>query len=135
MKYKIPRILVNYFDRCDKECSLGMLLDFDHLWEEDEDDVSKWLFNNDQAENNRRYALACQAYVKGYEAEDEPKYYVALPSLSNINFYLHISVEGYFNFFTKKDCPRDKCQFTEQEIKAIDERYWPFAVPVEEENQ
>ncbi|NEU49055.1 DUF1642 domain-containing protein, partial [Enterococcus faecium] len=24
-------------------------------------------------------------------------------------------------------------KFTESEIKAIDERYWPFAVPVEEE--
>ncbi|WP_141668213.1 DUF1642 domain-containing protein, partial [Enterococcus faecium] len=26
-----------------------------------------------------------------------------------------------------------KNTFTESEIKAIDERYWPFAVPVEEE--
>ena len=27
----------------------------------------------------------------------------------------------------------EQVSFTEQEIKAIDERYWPFAVPVEEE--
>ena len=26
----------------------------------------------------------------------------------------------------------DRMKFTEAEIKAIDERYWPFAVPVEE---
>ncbi|HBL2405487.1 TPA: DUF1642 domain-containing protein [Enterococcus faecium] len=26
----------------------------------------------------------------------------------------------------------EQVSFTEQEIKAIDERYWPFAVPVEE---
>ena len=69
----------------------------------------------------------------GYTVKQEPKYYVALPSPSpsNILHYLHMSAEGHLNFFTKKDCPQDKCRFSKDEVTEIDERYWAFAVPVD----
>ena len=69
------------------------------------------------------------------EVEEEPKYYIRLtiPNSSVIGLYLGFNKEGKFD--TSYGKPHItwgwKCRFTEKEIKAIDERYWPFAVPVE----
>ena len=70
----------------------------------------------------------------GYEIEKEPLYYVKLP----VAYLNHCDLETYL---MKGDCGNitiadnndfDDMKFTESEIKAIDERYWAFAVPVEE---
>ncbi|MDO7879990.1 MAG: DUF1642 domain-containing protein [Enterococcus mundtii] len=70
----------------------------------------------------------------GYEIEKEPLYYVKLP----VAYLNHCDLEMYL---MKGDCGNitiadnndfDDMKFTESEIKAIDERYWAFAVPVEE---
>lgn len=53
-----------------------------------------------------------RAVINGYEVKEEPLYYVELPDIG----YLNNSDGGI--------------KHTEQEIKAIDERYWPFAVKV-----
>lgn len=53
-----------------------------------------------------------QAVINGYEVEKEQLYYVKLPGV------------GYLN---NED---GGIKHTEQEIKEIDERYWPFAVKV-----
>lgn len=63
--------------------------------------------------------------INGYEVEEEPKYYVALP-----HFGFMTSSQDYP--FT--DYKEDAAQSTENEIKELDERYWAFAVPVEEVN-
>ncbi|HAP3960197.1 TPA: DUF1642 domain-containing protein [Enterococcus faecalis] len=74
------------------------------------------------------------AIDNGYEFEKEPLYYVKLP----VVYFNHLDLEVYL---MKDDCGEitiadnnefDDMKFTEQEIKAIDERYWPFAVKVEE---
>lgn len=71
----------------------------------------------------------------GYEVDEERKYYIRLtiPSSSVIGLYLGFNKDGKFD--TSYGKPHItwgwKCRFTEKEIKAIDERYWPFAVPVE----
>lgn len=54
-----------------------------------------------------------QAVINGYEVKEEPLYYVKLPEIGYLN-----NADGGI-------------KHTEQEIKAIDERYWPFAVMVE----
>ena len=56
-----------------------------------------------------------QAVINGYEVEEEPLYYVKLPGVGYLN-----NADGGI-------------KHTEQEIKAIDERYWPFAVKVDGE--
>lgn len=56
-----------------------------------------------------------RAVINGYEVKEEPLYYVELPEI------------GYLN---NED---GGIKHTEQEIKAIDERYWPFAVKVDGE--
>jgi hypothetical protein len=71
------------------------------------------------------------------EVEEEPKYYIRLTipnsSVSVIELYLGFDKDGKFDTsYVKPHITWGwKCRFTEKEIKAIDERYWPFAVPVE----
>ncbi|HAZ1131267.1 TPA: DUF1642 domain-containing protein [Enterococcus faecium] len=70
----------------------------------------------------------------GYEVEKEPLYYVKLP----VVYFNHLDLETYLmkddrgNITIADNNDFDDMKFTESEIKAIDERYWPFAVPVEE---
>ena len=70
----------------------------------------------------------------GYEVEKEPLYYVKLP----VVYFNHLDLETYLmkddrgNITIADNNDFDDMKFTESEIKAIDERYWAFAVPVEE---
>lgn len=94
-----------------------------------EEKVAKWLLNDETEENNRRYLIAVQAFVTGdYEVEKEPLYYVKIPSLA-YDMFLVKGEDGELIVFQNTSCGT---KFTEAEIKAIDERYWAFAVPVEE---
>ncbi|HIB1875583.1 TPA: DUF1642 domain-containing protein, partial [Enterococcus faecium] len=62
-------------------------------------------------------------------------YYVKLP----VVYFNHLDLETYLmkddrgNITMADNNDFGDMKFTESEIKAIDERYWPFAVPVEEE--
>lgn len=84
--------------------------------------------------------LFVNALANGYEVEKEPLYYVKLPDLrssSSDNVYgLRKTLNGEIRIavFDKQKVGKTKdSQFTENQIKAVDERYWPFAVKVEEE--
>lgn len=64
----------------------------------------------------------------------EQKYYVQL--IKNKKGYLNsflgiLELTHLFLAGKDKSNRKFKSQFTEQEIKSIDERYWQFAVPVE----
>ncbi|NTL47815.1 DUF1642 domain-containing protein [Enterococcus faecium] len=66
----------------------------------------------------------------GYEVEKEPLYEVIIGDLYLIKKFKY---RNEFCFDTKRSlCAWEKSayQLTEAEIKAIDERFWPFAVPV-----
>ncbi|OAD10289.1 DUF1642 domain-containing protein [Enterococcus faecalis] len=62
--------------------------------------------------------------VNGYEVEKEQLYYVKLTEIGYMRFG-----KKYFYSTDKEDAKR----YTENQIKAIDERYWPFAVKVDGE--
>lgn len=97
--------------------------------DETDDEVNKWLYDNDTAENDRRYLIAVQAFVTGdYEVEKEPLYQIEIPGTS-WGAYLTKADNGDLVIFQNTT---SGSTFTESEIKAIDERYWAFAVPVEE---
>ncbi|WP_314576866.1 DUF1642 domain-containing protein [Enterococcus gilvus] len=83
-----------------------------------------------------------RAWLDGYEVEEEPKYYVQLPflewneeaaELEQTELYLGFDITSdETRFMTNKNGYRDfKTRLDEETIKAIDERYWPFAMPVE----
>lgn len=75
-----------------------------------------------------------RAWIDGYEVEKEPLYYVKLPVMYfnrwDLEAYLMKDDRGNITIADNNDF--DDMKFTESEIKAIDEGYWPFAVPVEE---
>ena len=97
--------------------------------DETDDEVNKWLYDNDTAENDRRYLIAVEAFVTGeYEVEKEPLYQIQFPGTS-WGAYLTKADNGDLVIFQNTT---SGSTFTESEIKAIDERYWAFAVPVEE---
>ncbi|OFA12361.1 hypothetical protein ENFAE_17720 [Enterococcus faecalis] len=81
-----------------------------------DDEFSLWFKSNRD--------LFVDALANGYEVKKEPLYYVKLPEIGYMRFGFCIPVT---------ESIEEAKKYTEQEIKAIDERYWPFAVKVEEE--
>jgi len=64
----------------------------------------------------------------GYEVKKEPMYYIKLPSMTFDTYIIETDTGDLISWQnTKTGTP-----FTEKRIKDIDERYWAFAVPVEE---
>lgn len=65
-----------------------------------------------------------KAMENGYVVEEEQKYYVKLPEPFG---YLRRS-----KIYPTTYDVRDASKYTKKEIERLDERYWAFAVPVEE---
>ena len=87
-------------------------------------------------ENDSNKHILEQAWVNGYEVEKEQLYYVDFINDGDVHKRLILDHEnGKHNIVDWSENLIGLVQeiFTEQEIKAIDERYWPFAVKVEEE--
>ena len=96
-----------------------------------ETDLASWMNNNTE--------VFARAWLDGYEVEEKPLYYVKLPDFrhsSSGNVYgLKKIVNGEIRVgvFDKQEIGKTKeSQLTENQIKAVDERYWPFAVKEEE---
>ncbi|AQL54532.1 hypothetical protein BZG32_12835 [Enterococcus faecalis] len=71
------------------------------------------------------------AIDNGYEVEKEPLYHVLLSDKGATNIgYTFLNLAGTIDFTI---CKEKVDTLTENQIKAIDERYWPFAVKVVEE--
>ena len=104
------------------------------LPEENEDwlPVYNWLCEG--VENQDVFALA---FITGkYEVEKPQLFYIDLPKVFGLSdstgdsTFVSKAEGGTISEFTKgKDYA---LKLTEQEIKSIDERYWQFAVPVED---
>ncbi|WP_251846977.1 DUF1642 domain-containing protein [Enterococcus faecalis] len=88
-----------------------------------DDEFSLWFKSNRD--------LFVNALANGYEVEKEPLYHVLLPDKGATNTgYTFLNLAGAIDFTT---CKEKVDMLTEQEIKAVDERYWPFAVKVDGE--
>ncbi|WP_270322057.1 DUF1642 domain-containing protein [Lactococcus petauri] len=77
-----------------------------------------------------------RAWLDGYTVEKPQLFYIDLPKvfsfsdLTSGSTFVSKAESGIISEFTKgKDYA---LKLTEQEIKSIDERYWQFAVPVED---
>ncbi|WP_394530516.1 DUF1642 domain-containing protein [Lactococcus lactis subsp. lactis] len=86
--------------------------------------------------NNKLFILSHLA-ITGYQVEKPQLFYIDLPKVFGLSdstsdsTFVSKAESGIILEFTKgKDYA---LKLTEQEIKSIDERYWQFAVPVEEE--
>ncbi|MBO1123084.1 DUF1642 domain-containing protein [Enterococcus casseliflavus] len=130
-KVTVPQFLAKFIQD-NKENSASDIFSQDWFHEsvdEADDEVNKWLYDNGETENDRRYLIAVQAFVTGeYEVEKEPLYQIQFPGTS-WGAYLTKADNGDLVIFQNADSGSN---FTESEIKSIDERYWAFAVQVEE---
>ena len=79
-----------------------------------------------------------RSLLDGYEVEKEPLYYVYFTEIIASPDLMDPDIEGAYLMKNGDEVELadnnrfDEMKFTESEIKAIDERYWAFAVPVEE---
>lgn len=86
-----------------------------------DDEFSLWFKSNRD--------LFVDTLANGYEVEKEPLYYVLLSDKGATNIgYTFLNLAGTIDFTI---CKEKVDMLTENQIKAIDERYWPFAVKVE----
>ena len=80
---------------------------------------------------------AINAVWHGYEVEKEPRYKVIMPNPQSKNgnvIVLRRTQAGTITVNKVKEITArisEGMDLTEKEIKSVDERYWPFAVPVE----
>jgi hypothetical protein len=103
--------------------------------------VSVWIFENQS--KKERVDLIARAWLDGYTIEKETMYYVIFVEsedkekgqalYKDFNFNGDRVVSTHIETFSKRIAlEAGNFHFTEQEIKAIDERYWAFAVEVTE---
>ncbi|ELP1219501.1 DUF1642 domain-containing protein [Listeria monocytogenes] len=97
----------------------------DKSWESMNYTVSDWL-----EEGEDRYNKFARAWLDGYEVEKEPLYYVQL--IRRLSGYLNVRNDESSFLDSPYEVGLNKTKFTEAEIKAMDERYWQFAVPVKD---
>ncbi|EAC2292138.1 DUF1642 domain-containing protein [Listeria monocytogenes] len=120
----VPQFVADWISQCKQE-------GYDLSWSINYDDsdmpyeIFEWL--NPTADNQELFA---RAWMDGYEVEKEQLYYVKL--IDQATGYLNVRSDGCKSLNNSVQNDIFKTQFTEADIKAIDERYWQFAVPVEE---
>ncbi|EAK9505471.1 DUF1642 domain-containing protein [Listeria monocytogenes] len=119
---KVPKLVGDWISRC-KQKGYDLFLSMDY---EDSDmsyEMHNWLTFSD--ENQELFA---RAWLDGYEVEKESLYYVQL--ITNSLGYLNVRNDGRRSLSDSVQNDIFKTQFTEAEIKAMDERYWQFSVLV-----
>ncbi|EKZ4219989.1 DUF1642 domain-containing protein [Listeria monocytogenes] len=121
---KVPQFIADWIE-LKKSNGDQLYIAMDKSWESMNYTVSDWL-----EEGEDRYNKFARAWLDGYEVEREPLYYVRFFE-GKIGF-LNVYYNGSINVGSYDQCCGYKTKFTESEIKEMDERYWQFAVPVNE---
>lgn len=125
----VPKFVAEWFEDNKHALDIAIFIAIRGLDEEEwphKTDFENWL---DVAENKPIETLI--RMKDGYEVEKEPLYTVELPSMTPSKLVFD---EDYCKYKIVGDYTvgRLRHHLTEKEIKYFDERYWAFAVPVEE---
>lgn len=125
-KVTVPKFVADWIKQCKEKATLADCLDGYYEISNGEvvssEDFQNWVVDNENDE------LTAKAWMFGYEVEKEPLYQIQFPGTS-WGAYLTKADNGDLVIFQNTT---SGSTFTESEIKSIDERYWAFAVPVEE---
>ncbi|EJT5243309.1 DUF1642 domain-containing protein [Listeria monocytogenes] len=123
---KVPQCVADWYEKykCALEYSIWKYI---YEWADQDYGSDFYSFMN-HACNNPIETLIKMKY--GYEVEKEPLYYVQL--ITNSLGYLNVRNDGRRSLSDSVQNDIFKTQFTEAKIKEMDERYWQFAVPVED---
>lgn len=128
-KVKVPQFVAEWIETAKKEKRTlhYSMQDIDDAcyYHKGDDPLYRWMFVCDDSSEHQE--IFARVWLDGYEVEEEQKYYIQLP-VTTWGTYL---VKSDDNDLLVWQNTRQGTPFTEQEIKSIDERYWPFAVPVE----
>ena len=73
-----------------------------------------------------------RAWLDGYTVEKPQLFYIELPNVYGLKNKIFVSKVENGTIVEFSNGKNYALKFTEQEIKSIDERYWQFAVPVED---
>lgn len=123
---KVPQCVADWYEKykCALEYSIWKYI---YEWAEQDYESDFYSFMN-HACNNPIETLIKMKY--GYEVEKEPLYYVQL--IRRLSGYLNVRNDESSFLDSPYEVGLNKTKFTEAEIKTMDERYWQFAVPVED---
>lgn len=127
--------LLDYYRQSPDVDLLALLITFKDWYystakDGDHEEAIDWLVKHPE--------IYMRAWLFGYEVEKEPLYYVYFPEIIASPEMFFPDIEGAYLMKSDDGIELadnndfDDMKFTEREIKAIDERYWAFAVPVEE---
>ncbi|EAG8700777.1 DUF1642 domain-containing protein [Listeria monocytogenes] len=125
---KVPKFVADWIKYCKKHY-WGLFEALDDTYESScmPEEVTEWMENCH--ENQEIFA---RAWLDGYEVEQDPLYNVQL-IFDNNRGYLNLDrCNGHLWLDERNENSFCKTKFTEEELKKLDERYWHFAVPVEE---
>lgn len=140
-KVTVPQFVAKWINQCKEKATLADCLDGYYEISNGEvvssEDFQNWVADNENDE------LTAKAWMFGYEVEKEQLYQVKIPTVNWDEYsselvtefaYLiwDITSDEYKLSASNKDYKSWRASLTESEIKSIDERYWAFAVPVEE---
>ncbi|EHB6456541.1 DUF1642 domain-containing protein [Enterococcus faecalis] len=123
-KVVIPQVVADWIKYAKRQ-GYGFMQSYDPIYMSYpiNDGLDKWIDDNEET--------FAHAWLDGYEVEKGPLYHVLLPDKGATNTgYTFLNLAGAIDFTT---CKEKVDMLTEQEIKAVDERYWPFAVKVDGE--
>lgn len=124
-KVKVPQFVAEWIKKFkDRDTNVWHCL---KAVRDNEAPLSNWVWADDNVDK------LAEAWINGYEVEEEPKYYVEIGFGKRV--YKSCLKNPTFPHLILKKNQTDSdwySELTEQEIKKIDERYWPFAVPVDE---
>ncbi|MBC2271590.1 DUF1642 domain-containing protein [Listeria welshimeri] len=122
----VPQCVADWYEKykCALEYSIWKYI---YEWADQDYESDFYSFMN-HACNNPIETLIKMKY--GYEVEKEPLYYVQL--IRRLSGYLNVRNDESSFLDSPYEVGLNKTKFTEAEIKTMDERYWQFAVPVED---
>lgn len=129
-KVTVPKFVADWIKRCKEKATLADCLDGYYEISNGEgvcsEDFQNWVVDNENDE------LTAKAWMFGYEVEKEPIYEVIIDQRYLVQLFSGRTDARLVEFEELTMWSESAYKLTEETIKAIDERYWAFAVPVEE---
>ncbi|EJW9248670.1 DUF1642 domain-containing protein [Enterococcus faecalis] len=137
-KVVVPKFVAEWLDKHKYSTDIiDLFLSVEYATDSDGFIAEKWDYSGEfydwLSDNADTLFTLCDAIRYGYEVEKEQLYYVDFINDGDVHKRLILDHEnGKYNIVDWSDNLIGLVQemFTEQEIKAIDERYWLFAVKV-----
>lgn len=129
-KVTVPKFVADWINQCKEKATLADCLDGYYEISNGEvvssEDFQNWVADNENDE------LTAKAWMFGYEVKKEPLYYVIINKEYLVLMFTNRKDHRFIDKDELVEWHPSGYQLKEAEIKEIDERYWAFAVPVEE---